>query len=70
MSGSPARRRRFVEGGTIMTQRTLDMHAAFAAPALRAPAAARRLVGAAIAGSGAAVLIAHALGAIAHVAGA
>ncbi|MBJ9621233.1 hypothetical protein [Burkholderia multivorans] len=53
-----------------MTQRTLDLHAAFGAPALRAPASARRLVGAAIAGSGAAVLIAHALGAIAHVAGA
>ncbi|MGU7782309.1 hypothetical protein [Burkholderia sp. PU8-34] len=45
-----------------MTQTILDMHSALAAPMKRAPAAAlRRFVGIAIAGSGAAVLIAQAM---------
>jgi len=50
------------EGETIMTQMTLDMRDAFAAPVKRAPAAVlRRFAGFAIAGSGAAVLVAQAL---------
>lgn len=45
-----------------MTQMTLDMRDAFAAPVKRAPAAVlRRFAGFAIAGSGAAVLVAQAL---------
>ncbi|KVW82801.1 hypothetical protein WK99_19245 [Burkholderia ubonensis] len=50
------------EGVTIMTQLMMDMRVALAAPVTRAPAAAlRRFVGFAIAGSGAAVLVAQAL---------
>ncbi|MDR8730267.1 hypothetical protein [Burkholderia pseudomultivorans] len=53
-----------------MTQMMLDMHAAFAAPAARAPAAiAQRFAGVAIVVGGAAVLVAHALHAIAPAAG-
>jgi hypothetical protein len=56
----------FVEGVTTMTQMMLDMRAAFAAPAVRAPAAiVRRFVGVAIVVGGAAVLAVHALHAFA-----
>ncbi|WP_455775541.1 hypothetical protein, partial [Burkholderia stabilis] len=59
-----------VEGVTTMTQMMLDMRAAFAAPVTRAPATmARRFVGFAIVGGGAAVLVAQALHAFAPVAG-
>jgi hypothetical protein len=55
-----------VEGVTTMTQMMLDMRAAFAAPAVRAPAAiVQRFVGVAIVVGGAAVLAVHALHAIA-----
>ncbi|KVZ15387.1 hypothetical protein WL11_27810 [Burkholderia ubonensis] len=57
------------EGVTIMTQLMMDMRVALAAPVTRAPAAAlRRFVGFAIAGSGAAVLVAQALRHVAAVA--
>ncbi|WP_088501660.1 hypothetical protein [Burkholderia ubonensis] len=52
-----------------MTQLMMDMRGALAAPVTRAPAAAlRRFVGFAIAGSGAAVLVAQALHHVAAVA--
>ncbi|WP_205799086.1 hypothetical protein [Burkholderia sp. Ac-20353] len=54
-----------------MTQMILDMRSAFAAPVKRAPAAAlRHIVGFAIAGSGAAVLVAQAVHGLAAAAGA
>ncbi|WP_179092098.1 hypothetical protein [Burkholderia ubonensis] len=53
-----------------MTQLMLDRRVALAAPVTRAPAATlRRFVGFAIAGSGAAVLVAQALHHLAAVAG-
>ncbi|AIO31268.1 hypothetical protein NUV26_14905 [Burkholderia pseudomultivorans] len=53
-----------------MTQMMLDMHAAFAAPAVRAPLAiAQRFAGIAIVVGGAAVLAAQALHAVAPAAG-
>ncbi|AVR25376.1 hypothetical protein EZV77_14330 [Burkholderia thailandensis] len=55
---------------TIMTQMILEMRVALAAPAKRASAAMlRRLAGFAIAGSGAAVLVAQAARHVAAAAG-